>query len=154
MYNDGRILNTWNKRKSDREKIEVWIKDSWCERSDNCEWEYSVGAEREINGSVTGLERGRWQNAWIIDHFRHQSISLWTAVLSALTSGWNIPTPQHRGPYSLCFISTRPAERGMKNKRLTGPLFNACDKTVRLLTWKLKKHNLNANPLTDMHSPL
>lgn len=124
-----------------------WIRKKWCERSDNCEWEGWKDAKWEINGSVSEFERGWWQEPldyWSLREPVH--LTLDSCGVSTLTSGWNIPAPQQLNPYSLCFISTRPAGRGMKNKRLTGPLSNGCDKTTKLLTWKLRKCNLNTIP--------
>lgn len=72
-----------------------------------------------------------------------------TAVARPLwPSGWNIPAPRQRGSYSLSFISTRPAGRGMKKRETDRPLlFNDCDKTTKPSTWKLAKHNLNTSPV-------
>lgn len=113
------------------------------------EWEGPRDSKWKINGSVCGLERRWWQEPtgyWSLQAPVH--LTLDSCGLSTLTSGRNIPAPQQPGPYSLCFISTRPAGRGMKNEGLTGLLFKGCDRNAKPLTWKLRKRNLNTTPST------
>lgn len=129
-------------------------------------WDTAVcGSERiSVKDEITVNERYQVRDQWlsrgvgeggggrrirITDHFRHRFISASDSCgLSTLTSGWNIPAPRQRGSYSLSFISTRPAGRGMKKRKTDRPsLFNDCDKTTKPSTWKLRKHNLNTTPV-------
>lgn len=97
-----------------------------CERSDGCELEGRGGDQWVSQWFGVGLWRQESPGYWSLQALARQLCLFDTDLWMKRTL-----QPWRPRPCSPCFISTRPAGKGMKTPRLTGVLFKASGKSAR-----------------------